>query len=1452
MTSRKIFKAPADAARLIFAAIFIAALAMGLAIFNPLQTNAQSTDDATLSSLVVSPKDIVGFQPDRTSYHVGFASTVTQVTVRATPNNPGADVSFDDDDANTGMTGHQVDLSTGSNEITITVTATDGNETQEYTVFANLGSTSETRWKASDDIDALISVDNTDSRGIWGNDSYIWVADEADNKIYAYNRSDKLRNPAQDFDDLVAAGNEDIHGLWSDGETMWVSNPYHNRLNAYDMVTKQRSNDKEFVLQGGNGDARGIWSDGQVMWVADSGDDRLYAYDLSSGDRLEPREFDIDTDVRGGIDPGGVWSDGVTVWIADQQRTAPDDQDRTQGRRVVAFRLAEKDRASGRDINMQHSGNHRAWGLWSDGETMWVGDREDNKVYSYNMAPSDDDRIISISLDRTPVAHFERGVRSYRVGVSESSAEVTIAASMVHPEASFHVTPGDSNPNRQGHQVSLDYGANSVTVQGRAASGVDENRSRYRLSINRASSGLFEWKADSDISGIGHRFGGTVSGITGYGDTAWIAITDGDTLFAIDTDGNHDPDRDIFLHADNSRPLDLWTDGTTMWVANNLSNDIYAYDVSSGARQEDKELSIPRSDLTGLTQSSMWSDGEIMWVSDSGDDKVYAYRLSDGNPQYDREFDFVPENNTASAIWSDGGTLWVADGDKMSLFAYRLADGEPIPSMSGIRIPHVDSGFPSRATDMWARDKILWIADFDGNHVFAYNIPAPAPTDLNATVDDARSSLTWDNPNRRAIDNYQYRVSKDRQLTWDPDWTNIPRSNRNTRAYVARDLTNNVEHQVEVRVVEDGDPGIPGFLTVTPQGPPGPPPSVPRMVEGSRYDRNPYVSWWALLLIDDRAPTTNYNVRYRILGTTTWSIDRVPHLETGSPYHGHTITALAAREGYEFQVAAVNAHGVGPYSVSTMVVPHPESPAPEDVENPDSGRKLGNLAAHWTDEIDSDNVNPNSVGSNILHGNSCYGPVGFKVSWDRSGSATEFQFSIRTRGGAGAVTYEVRRDGFAGNDGYRSMYGSVRMFGPGSVTIYARARHGEDTYSKWTNPAGLYCTEDPLPFTEELKRTMLAEGTATTRAASQQGATRGSGDGQAEPESSTQEGDAKSSSQQEGTVVVTESVTPPENNPASGRPIIEGDPNPGETLSASLEDIADDDGISDSVFAFQWYRFDGTDNDAIADATSDILNIDEDDVGDAISVTVSFVDDLGNDEIVTSDSVLVETVEPLAGFIDGDTVPSEHDGSQSFTFELYFSEGPTLGYENVRGHVLTVTGGTVNSASRTQSGDDSRWSITVTPSGDDDVTIVLPETTDCSDDGAVCTASDKMLTIGDSTTVPGPEEQKEEDEQNGQQKEEQGDPPGAPTNLSGVIDADGNITLTWTGPGDDSATGYQILRRRPQEDETSLQVYVNDTGSTATSYIDTGTSLDTRYIYRVKARNSAGVGAQSNYVRIDK
>ena len=50
----------------------------------------------------------------------------------------------------------------------------------------------------------------------------------------------------------------------------------------------------------------------------------------------------------------------------------------------------------------------------------------------------------------------------------------------------------------------------------------------------------------------------------------------------------------------------------------------------------------------------------------------------------------------------------------------------------------------------------------------------------------------------------------------------------------------------------------------------------------------------------------------------------------------------------------------------------------------------------------------------------------------------------------------------------------------------------------------------------------------------------------------------------------------------------------------------------------------------------------------------------------------------------------------------------------------------------------------------------------------------------------------------------------------------------------ESVTGYQILRRRPEEGERVLEVLVNATGTTETVYLD-ATTPDTVYAYRVKA-----------------
>ena len=90
-------------------------------------------------------------------------------------------------------------------------------------------------------------------------------------------------------------------------------------------------------------------------------------------------------------------------------------------------------------------------------------------------------------------------------------------------------------------------------------------------------------------------------------------------------------------------------------------------------------------------------------------------------------------------------------------------------------------------------------------------------------------------------------------------------------------------------------------------------------------------------------------------------------------------------------------------------------------------------------------------------------------------------------------------------------------------------------------------------------------------------------------------------------------------------------------------------------------------------------------------------------------------------------------------------------------------------------------------------------------------------------------------------------PPSAPRNLTASTTHD-RITLSWVAPAGSFVTGYQVLRRRPDHGETDLMVHVADTGNADTTYTDTDVGPGTRYVYRVKAINSAGIGPYSRPV----
>ena len=95
------------------------------------------------------------------------------------------------------------------------------------------------------------------------------------------------------------------------------------------------------------------------------------------------------------------------------------------------------------------------------------------------------------------------------------------------------------------------------------------------------------------------------------------------------------------------------------------------------------------------------------------------------------------------------------------------------------------------------------------------------------------------------------------------------------------------------------------------------------------------------------------------------------------------------------------------------------------------------------------------------------------------------------------------------------------------------------------------------------------------------------------------------------------------------------------------------------------------------------------------------------------------------------------------------------------------------------------------------------------------------------------------------------EPPDKPTGLEATATHD-SVTLTWDDPGDDSITGYVILRRIPGVDsEGHFDVLVADTGTAATTYTDNTVAAETRYTYRIKAINGAGTSERSRWSHID-
>lgn len=190
------------------------------------------------------------------------------------------------------------------------------------------------------------------------------------------------------------------------------------------------------------------------------------------------------------------------------------------------------------------------------------------------------------------------------------------------------------------------------------------------------------------------------------------------------------------LHgAGNQNPRGIWSDGSTMWVADSIDKKIYAYNLETKQWDSTKDFSTLYLGDRGVPRG-IWSDGSTMWVSEPIDDRLYAYNL--GTKQRDSTKDFNiqhPDGNSISyGIWSDRVTMWVAASTSaidQKIYAYNLATKQR-DAAKDFNTLHAAGN--DDATGIWSDGSTMWVMDDDDAKIYAYNMPRATTTASRATT----------------------------------------------------------------------------------------------------------------------------------------------------------------------------------------------------------------------------------------------------------------------------------------------------------------------------------------------------------------------------------------------------------------------------------------------------------------------------------------------------------------------------------------------------------------------------------------------------------------------------------------------------------------------------------------------------------------------------------------------
>ena len=441
---------------------------------------------------------------------------------------------------------------------------------------------------------------NLNPRGIWADDSIMYVTNEVSNKVYAYVLGKGIYHSAQDIS--LDSSNDDPTGIWGNSTTIWVADKgTTKKLYAYhihDSFTRVPS--KDVALNAINNRPAGFYSDGTTVWVGDWKKAMIYAYTLSTGARDSSK--DILNSRFYQATAGDIWIDGTTLYCAGTYYDKGDFK-----YHIFAYNLTTKKRDVDKEISPSNE-NKRMESIWSNSSTMWVLDTLNQKLYAYTLSTGsrDADKDITLHADNAlPGGIYSNGTTMFVSDFQDGKIYAYVLTSGVR-DASKDMNSGDLiHPHEIWANLPniwvCDYSDDALEawavpiIKG----GRDSNKDITLDSANNDPAGIWS-----------------------NGTTIWV-VQKNSKLYAYTlSTGTRDTTNEIDLDSNNDNAFGITGDGTTIWVSDRTDKKAYAYTISTRSRDASKDISF---DTDNANLYGIWSDGTTMYVADRIDNLIYAY-----------------------------------------------------------------------------------------------------------------------------------------------------------------------------------------------------------------------------------------------------------------------------------------------------------------------------------------------------------------------------------------------------------------------------------------------------------------------------------------------------------------------------------------------------------------------------------------------------------------------------------------------------------------------------------------------------------------------------------------------------------------------------------------------------------------------------------------------------------